>query len=226
MNLLLETFEMKNIPHILDVVVPLWSPSLGDAEFKRFNVEYIVRNNIFENDYRFQLVERDEEIAAGGGNICANGDQIPAPRKNSSCASKNSLFLAAAFFARKTDASLAEEWFARESIRFPNEFKTASALSRDYLTMMDERTFALMNDDDIKLSLFVSCKPGAGSKILERCCEQLRREGWKNLFLWTDCECNWGWYLSHGFTLVQEDTYEPFSTEAEKYKMYIFKRKL
>ena len=197
-NTRLESFKMQNLPLVVDVVEPLWFPPVGDKEFKRFNVEYIVRNNICENDYRFQLVDTEQ---------------------------KNDI-LSAAFFARKGDYSIVEEWFSRESQRFPDEWKKASGMSKTYLTMMDERTLALMNDDDIKLSLFVSRKPGAGSQILELTCEQLKSEGWKNLYLWTDCDCNWEWYIKHGFTLVQEDTYEPFSSKDNNYKTYIFKRKL
>ena len=194
-NMRLEPFKMQNLPLVVDVVEPLWFPPVGDKEFKRFNVEYIVRNNIWENDYRFQLVEEG-----------AQND-----------------ILCAAFFARKGDNCLVDEWFSRESQRFPEEWKKASGMSKTYLTMMDERTLALMNDDDIKLSLFVSRKPGAGSKILELICERLKSEGWKNLYLWTDCECNWEWYIKHGFTLIQEDIYEPFRSD---YKTYIFKRDL
>ena len=197
-NLRLESFEMKNLPLVVDVVEPLWYPPVGDDVFKRFNVEFIVRNNICENDYRFQLVDE----------------------------SAQNEILSAAFFARKGDYSIVEEWFARESQRFPAKLKKASGMSRTYLTMMDERTLDLMNEDDIKLSLFVSRKPGAGSKILELTCERLKTEGWKNLYLWTDCDCNWQWYIKHGFTLVQEDIYEPFSSENEDYKTYIFKHKL
>ena len=194
----LEPFNLENLPLVVDIVEPLWFPPVGDKEFKRFNVEYIVRNNICENDYRFQLVQ------AGLQND----------------------ILSAAFFARKGDYSIVEEWFSRESQRFPEEWKKASGMSKNYLTMMDERTLAIMNDDDIKLSLFVSRKPGAGSQILEKCCEKLRAEGWKNLYLWTDCDCNWQWYIKHGFSLVQEDIYEPFSSEHQDYKTWIFKRKL
>ena len=194
----LEAFNFENLPLVVDVVAPLWYPPVGDNEFKRFNVEYIVRNNICENDYRFQLVDEDA----------------------------NNEILSAAFFARKGDSSIVEKWFTRESQRFPQEWRAASGMSKTYLTMMDERTLNLMNDDDIKLSLFVSRKPGAGSKILERTCERLKSEGWKNLYLWTDCDCNWQWYIKHGFTLVQEDIYEPFSSKHEDYKTWIFKRKL
>jgi len=194
----LESFDFNNLPLIVDVVEPLWFPPVGNDEFKRFNVEYIVRNNIWENNYRFQLVDDGEP----------------------------SEIHSAAFFARKGDYSNVEKWFTKESQRFPEEWKTASGMSKTFLTLMDERTLSLMQDDDIKLSLFISRKPGAGSSILEKCYEKLRAEGWKNLYLWTDCECNWQWYIKHGFTLLKEDTYEPFSDEQEDYKTYIFKRKL
>lgn len=197
----LEPFEMKNLPLIVDVVEPLWYPPVGDDIFKRFNVEYIVRNNICENDYRFQLVDVEE-------------------------GKTQKEILSAAFFARKGDYSLVEDWFSREVQQFPPELRKASGMSKTYLSLMDEKTLALMNDDDIKLSLFVSRKPGAGLQILEQTCKRLKTEGWKNLYLWTDCDCNWQWYTKHGFTLVQEDIYEPFSNEQEDYKTYIFMRKL
>ena len=201
----LEHFNFKNLPLIVDVVFPLWSPPVGDDDFKRFNVEYIVRNNIAENEYRFQLVKESEKDAAS-----KNHDD----------------FLSAAFFARKGDKSKAHEWFEKESARFSDDLKSASGMSRTYLTLMDKRTLSFMNDDDIKLSLFVSRKPGAGSLIFDRMCEKLRTEGWKNIYLWTDCDCNWKWYEKHGFTLVQKGTYEPFSSEHEDYKTFIFKRAL
>ena len=197
-NMKLESFNFENLPLIVDVVEPLWFPPVGDKDFKRFNVEYIVRNNICENNYRFQLVDENPQ------------NEI----------------LAAAFFARKGDSSIVEEWFARESQRFSEAWRAASGMSKTYLTLMDERTLNLMNEDDIKLSLFISRKPGAGSAILEKTCEKLKNEGWKNLYLWTDCDCNWEWYVRHGFTLVQEDVYEPFSDEHQDYKTWIFKRKI
>ncbi len=194
----LEPFNRDNLTLLVDVVEHMWCPPVGNDEFKRFDVEYIVRNNLSENDYNFQLVENGE---------------------------KNEI-LAAAFFARKGDYSIVEEWYASESLRFPEEWRAACSMSKTYLTMMDERALKLMNDDDIKLSFFVSRKPGAGSQILELTCEQLKSEGWKNLYLWTDCDCNWEWYIRHGFTLIQEDTYEPFSSKDNDYKTYIFKRQL
>ncbi|MBQ4496295.1 MAG: hypothetical protein II973_02200 [Spirochaetaceae bacterium] len=200
-NARLETFDMKNIPFVLDVVTPLWSPSVGDDDFKRFDVEYIIRNNIFENEYNFELVKNAGGADATGG-----------------------AFLAAAFFARKGDINRASEWFAEKSVKYSDELKVASELSRAYIELMDKQTFGLMNSDDIKLSLFVSRERGAGAAILDAACSRLRAEGWKNLYLWTDCDCNWRWYEKHGFTLVRQSSYEPFSSPDEPYKTYIFKK--
>jgi len=196
-NTKLMTFNENNLPLVIDVVEPLWSPPVGDAAFKRFNVEFIVRNSISENDYHFELVD------SLSGNL-----------------------LAAAFFTRKGDACKVEEWYEKECQRFPEELKVATNMSRTYLRQMDERTLSLMQEDDIKLSLFISRKPGAGVQLLNQLCQKLKEEGWKNLFLWTDVDCNWEWYEKHGFTLVEEGSYEPFSDENEDYKTYIFKKKL
>ena len=201
----LKSFGMKNIPFILDVVTPLWSPSAGDDDFKRFDVEYIIRNNIFENDYNFELIKDSSD-------------------NNTNCS--DGTFLSAAFFARKGDINKAAEWFAVESARFSDELKAVSELSRTYIELMDKRTFDLMNSDDIKLSLFVSRERGAGTAILDAACSRLRQEGWKNLFLWTDCDCNWQWYEKNGYTLVNQYVYEPFSSPDEPYKTFIFKKPL
>ena len=84
----IEPFNRVNLPLLVDIVEPLWCPSVGSSEFKRFNVEYIVRNNIWENDYRFQLMggSEVEGVGAGGGILSAaffarKGDMICTPKK-------------------------------------------------------------------------------------------------------------------------------------------------
>lgn len=193
----LKSFNENNLPLVVDVVVPLWSPPVGDYSFKRFNVEFIVRNNISENKYQFELIDSNSQE-----------------------------FLAAAFFTRKGDLCRVEEWYEKECTRFPEELRRAINMTRVYLRQMDQRTLSFMKDDDIKLSLFVSRHSGSGSQLLNQLYPKLKEEGWKNLFLWTDCECNWSWYNKHGFTLVEEASYEPFSNEQEDFKTYIFKKVL
>ena len=93
--------------------------------------------------------------------------------------------------------------------------------------MMDEKTRAFMQEDDIQLTLYISRKKGCGSKLLNELCNQLRAKGWKNLYLWTDCECDWEWYTDHDYELVSKDVYGPFSEEDGKdYLTFIFKKTL
>ena len=200
-SLHIQPFEMKNIPHVLDVVTPLWSPSIGDEIFKRFNVEYIMRNNLFDNDLRYEILERNEQT--GQEEFCAM-----------------------AFFARKGDVCRTQEWFDVESKKFPSDWLVASQMSRTYIELMDQKTFGMMNEDDIKLTLYVSRKKGSGSKLLNELISRFKEQGYKNLYLWTDCECTWEWYTDHGYELIAQDVYKPFSSEGEDYMTYIFKKAL
>jgi STE24 endopeptidase len=191
----IQPFEMNNIPLILDVVVPMWSPPQEDMEFRRFYVEHIVRNNLFENDYHFELIE-------------------------------NGSFCASAFFARKADVCKADEWYSVESRKYSENLLSSTKIGKSYIELMDDKVRSYMNDDDIQLTLYVSRKKGCGSKLLNKLCEELRAQGWKNLYLWTDCECNWQWYTDHGYELLSTDVYKPFSSEDEDYLTYIFRKKL
>ena len=200
-NFVIQPFDMKNIPLILEVVVPMWSPPIEDMDFRRFYVEHIIRNNYFENEYHYQLIKE--------------------------AADETSEFCAMAFFARKSDICKVEDWLSLESKRFPREMLHSTQMGKTYIELMDEKTRSFMKDDDIQLTLYVSRKKGCGSKLLNELCDQLRNQGYKNLYLWTDCECNWQWYTDHGYELISKDVYEPFTEQGgEDYLTYIFRKKL
>ena len=130
------------------------------------------------------------------------------------------------FFASKKDICKADDWYEEESKKYPSELLRSTLLGKSYIELMDEKTRAFMKDDDIQLTLYISRKKGCGSKLLNELCDRLRAQGWKNLYLWTDCECNWQWYTDHGYELVSTDVYKPFSSEEEDYLTYIFRKKL
>lgn len=196
-NIKLQHFDMNNIPKLIEKVYPLWQPPAGDENFKKLYVEYIIRNNIFKNQYQFELEN-----------------------------SETGTFCAAAFFARKGEHTIAEDWFDSAFSGLSTELNVVTGMCRTYLNLMDSRTFSLMNQDDVKLALFISLESGYGSEILNRVFAKLKTEGHKNVFLWTDCECNWQWYERHGFNLVEKSIYEPFSNDKNKYTAFIFKKTL
>lgn len=208
-NFEIQSFDMKNIPLMLEVVLPMWSPQIWDMAFRRFYVEHIIRSNYFENELHYQLVEK-----AGGADELRD-------------TSTTGEFCAMVFFARKSDICKVDDWYTEEVKKFPQALQHSTKLGKAYIELMDEKTRAFMKDDDIQLTLYISRKKGCGSKLLNELCDRLRTQGFKNLYLWTDCECDWQWYTDHGYELVSKDIYEPFTEQdGEDYLTYIFRKAL
>lgn len=139
--------------------------------------------------------------------------------------SENDELCSIAFASRPGEHSPWYDWWQEKFNSLPEEYQKMLTVSREYLSMMDEKTYRYMNQDDVKLSLFVSTKSGWGKPVLENAMNFFRSRGFKNLYLWTDCECNVDWYINRGYELVEEGTYEPFSYD-EPYKTYIFRKML
>ncbi|MBR5965138.1 MAG: GNAT family N-acetyltransferase [Treponema sp.] len=196
----LERFDMKNIPQVMQVVLPLWAPPSDDKEFVRMDVEFIVRNNIYQPRFSFQLTDKKRE----------SGDEV----------------LSAAFFTLKGDTNDARNWLDQKSRDCKPEQKRSLEMVKTYLEYMDKKALSFMTGDDIKLSLYVSRKRGAGAALLARVLPALKEKGYKNLYLWTDSDCNWNWYVKNGYELVSQEVYEPFSEPGDDYKTFVFRKEL
>ena len=72
-----------------------------------------------------------------------------------------------------------------------------------YMKEADDKTFALMDEDDVKLSLFVSAQM-------------------KRMFLWTDDSCTHQYYPAHGFQLAASYADPRYSMLEEPYYTYIY----
>lgn len=216
-----EPFDPKYIPELVRWVSPLWSMMDWDAGMSMMDwdvgmsmmdfdtnmsnkikgrkldldVEFIVRHNIFYNEFAFQLVQEKE-------------------------------LQAVAFAARKEEENDALQWL--EENRGHLSAKEAESLQRVvvYLEQMDAKTCSFMEKDDIRLTLFASSQRGCGNLILRQLETELRRAGFKFMYLWTDSDCNHQWYPNHGFTLVEAEGNETFSTPDKNFMTYIFKKKL
>ncbi len=208
----LEPFDAKYIPEIVGWVTPLWSMmdwstevsmmdwDTGGAEKlpekkQDLDVEFIVRHNIFYNEFAFQLVQGEE-------------------------------LQAVAFAARKEEENHALQWLEENSGTLSGRERESLQRVVEYLEHMDAKTCSFMEKDDIRLSLFASSQRGCGSLILSQLEAVLRRAGFKSLYLWTDSDCNHQWYPNHGFTLVEAEGNETFSTPDKKFMTYIFRKKL
>lgn len=196
----LSRFDMKNLPQVVQVVLPLWSPPSDDEAFVRMDVEFIVRNNIYQPRFSFQLADKNR--------------------------SPENELLSAAFFTLKDDTNTARDWLSEQAKNVTDSQKVSLEMVQAYLDYMDKKALSFMNSDDIKLSLYVSRKRGMGAALLEKVLPRLAAKGYKNLYLWTDSDCNWKWYVNHCYELVSQEVYEPFSEPDREYTTFVFKKPL
>ena len=192
-----ELFDIKNIPQIVDIVFPLWSDFDAPETYRRLYSELIIRSNLFENDKRFQLTD-----------------------------DKTGEFLVSSFFMCKGDSCTVNSWVRQINKDFTLQQKQAFDRCRSYIELMDYKTQKLMNDDDIQLTLYVSNKKGCGSQMLKKSAKLLLSKGYKTLYLWTDCECDWKWYAEHGFEMIYNGICDMFTYKKQEFKTFIFKKNL
>lgn len=210
-GLKISPFDERYLPKLVEWVRPIWtmvdwkrSVSAVDGEKSLstvdLDVEFILRHNIFRNEFALQLTEERE----------AGGEEL----------------LAVALAAGKHEENDAVEWLAPRLADLGQQEQDSFQLVVDYLEDMDRRTCSQMTEDDIRLTLFASSQPGCGRLILEELEGRLRRSGFTSLYLWTDSDCTHHWYPRHGFTLVEEAPNEAFSTPQRQFMTYIFRKEL
>lgn len=208
-GLKISPFDERYLPKLVEWVRPLWSMVDWEGqvstvdwrdEFRDLDVEFILRHNIFRNEFALQLTEERE----------AGGEEL----------------LAVALAAGKHEENDAVEWLAPRLAGLGQQGQDSLQLVVDYLEDMDRRTCSQMTEDDIRLTLFASSQRGCGNLILRQLEERLRDAGFKGMYLWTDSDCNHQWYPNHGFTLVEAARNETFSTTEKNFMTYIFKKTL
>ena len=201
-SLLASPFDEKNIQSIVQTVLPLWRPQSGDEEFAKLYVEFLVRNNIFFPELSVQLTDENR----------TEGDRL----------------LAAAFAERQSDKNDALAWLKENSRNVTELERKKLDMLVEYLRWMDSKTLKLMSEGDVKLSLFVSRYRGYGIRTLSLLYEKLCSMGFKNVYLWTDCECDWQWYVRHGYELLNRESYTPFCDKASgrDFLTFVFRKKL
>lgn len=139
---------------------------------------------------------------------------------------ENGNLCAITFAENKDEPNSSEEWWNEQYSKLSEYQKMQFKMCREYLSMMDKKTFFYMKKDDVKLSLFVSIEKGFGKCILNQAMDFFKSRGYKNMYLWTDCECNVDWYYENGYELVEKSVYDKYSDDNYQYLTYIFKKAL
>ena len=123
--------------------------------------------------------------------------------------------LKAVCFGAKINDTRNDKWYKKTLESLSYEERAILENGRRYLIRMD-----------VKLCLFISLEKGWGTTILREAQKYFVEAGFKNLYLWTDGECNVDWYFKNGFELVLEEEYSKFSLPGKPYLTYVFREKL
>ena len=124
------------------------------------------------------------------------------------------------------DTNDAASWLRSQLPNMTNEEQQTLLTNERYLTRTDAELQSKMLPNSAKLSFFISQKPGYGSPVLNALIELLRQRGVEWLYLWTDCTCNWQYYVNHGYEKIGEGVAPEFSTDKEDYTYYMFRKRI
>ena len=203
MNMHVEPFDSKYIPKIVDWVTPLWSMMDWDTGVSEKSANK-------KQDLDVEFIVRHNIFYNAFALQLVQGEELQA----------------VAFAARKEEKNDALQWLEENNQNLSGRERESLQRVVEYLEQMDEKTCSCMEQDAVRLTLFASSQRGCGSMILQQLEEKLKMAGFKSLYLWTDSDCNHQWYPKHGFTLVESEVNENFSTPEKKFMTYIFCKKL
>ena len=203
MNMHVEPFDSKYIPKIVDWVTPLWSMMDWDTGVSEKSANK-------KQDLDVEFIVRHNIFYNAFALQLVQGEELQA----------------VAFAARKEEKNDALQWLEENNQNLSGRERESLQRVVEYLEQMDEKTCSCMEQDAVRLTLFASSQRGCGSMILQQLEEKLKMAGFKSLYLWTDSDCNHQWYPTHGFTLVESEVNENFSTPEKNFMTYIFCKKL
>ena len=133
---------------------------------------------------------------------------------------------AIAFAWMPGDTNDADVWMRNQFATLSEEERNTLLTNENYLKRIDAEILEKMVPNSAKLSFFISRKKGCGTPVLNALIERLRSRGVEWLYFWTDCTCNWQYYVKHGFEQIGAGVAPEFSTDKEDYTHYMFRKRI
>ena len=133
---------------------------------------------------------------------------------------------AIAFAWMPGDKNDADVWVRNQFATLSEEERNTLLTNETYLKRIDAEILEKMVPNSAKLSFFISRKKGYGTPVLNALIELLKSRGVEWLYLWTDCTCNWQYYVKHGYEQIGAGVAQEFSTDKEDYTYYMFRKRI
>ena len=171
MTIAIEQFTAKDIAEATFLTLLTWGEemALANEHLKNVLYEAMVRYYFRSSDFSYKMV--DEEGAMQGFLLAATIDE----RDNS------------------------QKWLEEQLQSFATEEQDLVYNYLRYLSYNGQQVRNVAHKKDLLLCLFLSRKPGVGSKLLENVEEVARRHSIARMHLWADATCDYSYYRRRGY---------------------------
>lgn len=93
-----------------------------------------------------------------------------------------------------------QAWLKQALVQFNSEEQDLVYNYLRYLSYNGQRVRELAQENALLLCLFLSRRPGVGSKLLQQVEAAAQAHGIKTLYLWADATCDYGYYRRRGYS--------------------------
>ena len=171
MTITIEQFTAKDIAEATLLTLLTWGEemALANEHLKTILYEAMVRYYFRGSDFSYKMV--DEEGFMQG------------------------FLLAAPIYARDNS----QKWLEEQLQGFATEEQDLVYNYLRYLSYNGQQVRNVAHKKDLLLCLFLSRKPGVGSKLLENVEEVARHHSIARMHLWADATCDYSYYRRRGY---------------------------
>ncbi|MGM9561456.1 MAG: hypothetical protein ACI3WT_04295 [Phascolarctobacterium sp.] len=171
MTITIERFTYNDIEEATRLTLLTWGEemALANEKLKAVLYEAMVRYYFRSSEFSYKMVDEDN--------------------------STQGFLLAAPLTARDNS----QGWLLEQLQDFRLDEQDLVYNYLRYLSYNGQQVRKLAQADDLLLCLFLSRKPGVGSKLLENVEEVARNHNIKNMHLWADATCDYSYYRRRGY---------------------------
>ena len=171
MTITIERFTYNDIEEATRLTLLTWGEemALANEKLKAVLYESMVRYYFRSSEFSYKMVDEDN--------------------------STQGFLLAAPLTARDNS----QGWLLEQLQDFRLDEQDLVYNYLRYLSYNGQQVRKLAQADDLLLCLFLSRKPGVGSKLLENVEEVARNHNIKNMHLWADANCDYSYYRRRGY---------------------------
>ena len=171
MTITIERFTYNDIDEATRLTLLTWGEemALANEKLKAVLYEAMVRYYFRSSEFSYKMVDEDN--------------------------STQGFLLAAPLTARDNS----QGWLLEQLQDFRLDEQDLVYNYLRYLSYNGQQVRKLAQADDLLLCLFLSRKPGVGSKLLENVEEVARNHNIKNMHLWADATCDYSYYRRRGY---------------------------